>query len=235
MLVFYFIAKLFTNDTHPLLLSYGGDYFSFVFIGIAFSSYIGVGMGSFAINLRNEQLTGTLESLLVTPNSISSIIFYLSAWNFVFATFEILIYVVLGIFVFGVKLTGANLVAAIFILFLSMASFMGFGMIAASVVMIFKRGNPVSWVFGNVSDLLGGVYFPVAVLPSFIQPISCLFPVTYAVRAMRHALLQCYSFKMLLPDILMLVMFCFVLIPLGFFLFKKAISITKYQGTLIQY
>jgi len=64
---FYFIAKLFGRAATPYLESYGGDYFSFVLIGIAFSDYLGVGLTSFAGIIREGQMLGTLEAMLITP------------------------------------------------------------------------------------------------------------------------------------------------------------------------
>ncbi len=235
ILTFYFITKLFGKVAIPYLESYGGDYFSFVLIGIAFSSYMGVGLGSFSGNLRSEQMMGTLEAMLVTPTRVSTIIFSLSAWNFIYATAEILIYLLLGTLLFGVDISNANIGAAFLILFLTLGSFTGFGIISASFIMILKRGDPVNWILGNVSDFLGGVYFPITILPPFVQVISHLLPITYALRAIRHALLQGYSFKMLLPDILVLVLFCVIVLPLSIFFFKYAVKRTKLEGTLSQY
>jgi ABC-2 type transport system permease protein len=57
--VFYFLSRLIDKSSLiPSLASYGGDYFSFVLIGIAFTGYFGVGLSSFANNLRQAQTTG---------------------------------------------------------------------------------------------------------------------------------------------------------------------------------
>ncbi len=48
VLTFFFIAKLFGKAAAPHLQEYGGDYFPFVLIGIAFSTFLGVGLGTSA-------------------------------------------------------------------------------------------------------------------------------------------------------------------------------------------
>jgi ABC-2 type transport system permease protein len=60
-------------------------------------------------------------------------------------------------FVFGVDRGNANLFDAMIILILTIICFCSLGIISASFIMIFKRGDPVNWVFGSVSALLGGV------------------------------------------------------------------------------
>ncbi len=65
--IFYFLSQLIGDSTAPLLQEFNGDYFSYVIIGIAFGSYFGVGLNSFARALRQAQTTGTLEALMMTP------------------------------------------------------------------------------------------------------------------------------------------------------------------------
>ena len=69
VVTFYFIAKLFGKAATPYLESYGGDYFSFVLIGIAFSDYLGVGLSSFAGTIREGQMLA-LFSVVLLPLSI---------------------------------------------------------------------------------------------------------------------------------------------------------------------
>ena len=56
--------------------------------------------------------------------------------------------------------------------------------------MIFKRGNPIVWLFGGLSWLLGGVLYPVSVLPWWLSRASALLPITYTIEGLRAALLR---------------------------------------------
>src|SRR5512135_3586190 len=64
--LFYFIAQALGSAASPYLAEYGGDYFGFVLVGIAFGGYFGVGLQSFARALRDAQTNGTLEAMLMT-------------------------------------------------------------------------------------------------------------------------------------------------------------------------
>ncbi|MDY6932268.1 MAG: ABC transporter permease, partial [Halobacteriota archaeon] len=86
ILTFYYLAQMLGTAAVPYLEPYGGDYFSFVLIGIAFSNYLMTGLSSFAGSIRNEQMMGTLEAMLVTPTKTSSIITFSSLWSFIFAS-----------------------------------------------------------------------------------------------------------------------------------------------------
>ena len=79
--VFYFLAKLLGTSVSPYVRPYGGDYFSFVLIGIAFSGFLSIGLQSFSLNIRTEQLMGTLEAMLVTPTKLSVIVLAAALWK----------------------------------------------------------------------------------------------------------------------------------------------------------
>ncbi len=74
-LSFFFLSKLLGHTASPYLKSYGGDYFSFVLIGIALANYLQLSLRSFSTCIRNAQIMGTLEALLVTQTAIPTIIF----------------------------------------------------------------------------------------------------------------------------------------------------------------
>ena len=63
--IFYFMARLFGSAVAPQLETYGGDYFSFVLIGLAFTGFMGLSLSNFAESIREGQVMGTLE--MMTP------------------------------------------------------------------------------------------------------------------------------------------------------------------------
>jgi len=128
-----------------------------------------------------------------------------------------------------------NPLAAFIILILTIISFSSIGIISTSFVMVFKRGDPISWLITTFSGFFGGVFFPVTILPKALRAISYLFPITYSLRSLRLAILQGYSLKLLLPDIIMLVFFCIILLPLSIWVFKYAVKKAKSDGSLTHY
>ena len=95
VLTFYFVAELIGDAAVPYLEPYGGDYFSFVLIGIAFESYLWTGLRSFSASIRSGQMMGTLEAMLVTPTKVDTIVVSSSLWDYIFSTFRILIFLLL--------------------------------------------------------------------------------------------------------------------------------------------
>jgi ABC-2 type transport system permease protein len=121
------------------------------------------------------------------------------------------------------------------ILILTIISFSSIGILSASFIMILKRGDPINMLVMSTSELFGGVLFPIAVLPGWLQNVSHILPITYSLNGMRHALLQGYSLHALAPDIIALVVFSIVLLPLALLAFRYAVKKAKVDGTLVQY
>jgi ABC-2 type transport system permease protein len=232
---FYFLSRLFGSALVPQLEQYGGDYFSFVLIGLAFTGYLGLSLSSFASSIREGQTTGTLEIMLLSPTRLSSILLSSSLWPYLFTTINVVFYLIVGVLVFGFNVSQANFLTAIVVLILSIASFSGIGILSAATVLIIKKGDPIAWIFGGVSTLLSGVYYPISVLPDWLTPLSRILPMTYALDAMRLAMLKGYSLYEVRLDILVLSGFTLVLTPLAFFVFRSALKRAKREGSLIQY
>lgn len=233
--MFFFIAKLFGKAALPYLRAYEVDYFPFVLIGMAFYNYLNVSLHTFSEAISGEQMMGTLEAMLLTPTKPYAIAIYLSLWSFIYSTIEVLIYLGIGGLVFGVDLSRANLLSGLVVLIPSIISFSCIGLISASFILAFKRGDPITSLLGSASALLGGVYYPVTILPPVVQNLSYLLPITYSLRALRHALLQGYSPDQILPDLAMLGLFCAVLLPLSLACFNYALRRARMDGSLSQY
>ena len=235
LLTYFFIDKLFGHRITPHLQEFGVNYFAYVLIGIAFFSYIGVGIGSFSARIRSEQVQGTLESLLLTPTKVSIILLGFGLWNLIFATLDVILYIGLGLFLFGIDFSHVNIISAIVILILTITSFSSLGIISASFIIVFKKGNPVGWLINIMEGLLGGIYFPITVMPDWLQHLAKLLPITYAIRAMQLAVYKGYSLRELSNELGFLVVFSILLIPLGFASFKYALNKARRQGSLVKY
>jgi len=232
--VFYFLSQLVGDSAAGQINTRGGEYFPFVLVGIAFSGYFGVGLNSFAGALRTAQTTGTMEALLMTPTRLSTIIVGSATYSYLFTTLRVGIYLALGI-ALGVRFDVANWAAAGVSLLLAIVAFASIGIMAAGFIMVFKRGNPVTWLVANLASLLGGVYYPVSILPDWLQPLARLLPITYALEAMRGALLDGAGWVELALNMLILAAFCLLLFPLSLVVFRFAVHKARVNGSLTHY
>jgi len=235
MLSYFFIDKLFGSRMVPHLEEFGVNYFSYVLLSMAFFGYVGIGLGSFSERIRSEQIQGTLETVLLTPTSVSTILFSLSLWNLVLATIDMVVYILFAIFLFKISFANMNILSTLIIFLLTIISFSSLGILSACFIMVFKRGNPISWIVASVEGLIGGVYFPITVLPGWLQFLAKFFPITYAIRSIELAVYKGYSVTQLSKEICFLFIFSVVLLPLSLAAFKYSLKKARKDGTLAQY
>ncbi len=213
----------------------GRDYFSFVLIGIAFYNYLGTALNSFSGSLRQAQLTGTLEPLLVTPVGIPTLLFGSALYHFLYTSLTAVAYLAVAEIAFGLDLSRANLPSALLALVLTILASSGLGILSAAFTLVWKRGDPLAFVLGTASALLGGVYFPLSVVPEWLQRVAAWIPLTYALSAMRGALLDGKPPGALGADLGALALFAVVLIPLSVLSFSAALARARRDGSLAQY
>lgn len=235
--VFFFVAKAFGGAAAAAgpLHRYNGDYFSFVLIGLAMSGYMSSGLGEFSSAIRNEQMLGTLEVCLTTPTPLWVMLSAKLTWSFIYDSFHLGVYFVFGIFLLHAHYSGANLAVLPLIIALSLVAFNAIGMLSAGFILIFKRGDPLNAFIGFLSMLLGGVYYPVEVMPRALQTASAFLPITYTLRLMRDSLMRGDPFSALMPDFVKLFILCAALLPVSMWFFSYALRRAKKEGSLTHY
>lgn len=233
--VFFFIGKTIGLENIPALQSYGGNFFAFLLIGIALTDCVGVSLTAFAQQIREGQMTGTLEITLLSPVSLPIILIYSSLWGYFFSAVRLLLYLVAGVIVYGVDLSKANVPAGMVIFLLTVLAFMGVGILWASIVLLVKRGDSIMMVFSYLVILTSGVLFPASVLPGWLSKLSVLSPLTHALSGMRSALLQGAGLSSLLPVVGILLLFSGVFLTLGITSFQYAVNLARRAGSLAEY
>ncbi len=236
--LWYFMARFIGGVSNPQRLSeqLGGlDYYSYALVGLMVSRFIDVALHSYGSQIRTEQTTGTLEAMLVTPTRLGHIVLGASAWSYTFALLQAGLYLFFGVLVFGVRLNLGSVLGAVAAVAFSVLALSGIGILSAAFVLYFKRGNPIDFVISTTALLFGNLIIPLRALPDSIAWISKVIPVTYAVDAVRGALLQGRNLRDLAPHLLILALFAAVLVPVGLLGARLAVRRAKREGSLVQY
>jgi ABC-2 type transport system permease protein len=232
---FYFLSRFVESPALERSLPRGTNYFSFALVGIAFFDYLSVALTTFDRSLEEARRNGTLENLLVTQTSLPVILAGSSLYPFVLMSLRTAIYIGWGAILFGFPLRGANWLGALLVLGASVLAFSGLGILSASYLLVFKRGNPVNWAILGLSSVAGGMMYPISVLPVWLQRMARLIPITYSLEGMRAAILGHASMRELLPPVAGLLLFAAFLLPVSFVIFSWALRRTKVTGTLAHF
>jgi ABC-2 type transport system permease protein len=175
---------------------------------------------------------GSLEAMFATPTPPYALILYSSVWPVLYAAAKTALQFGTAGLVFGFTLTRAHWFSAALSLALSAVMFTALGVISASLLVVVKRGDPVNWLFIQMSHLFGGVLFPIEMLPDWGRVLSYAFPIRYALQSTRGALLTGLSPAALAPELLTLLAFDAVAIPFSWLACTVLIDRAKRSGTL---
>jgi ABC-2 type transport system permease protein len=231
-LVYYFIAQLVLSGPNV-----GGDYYSFVVIGIVALQVMSVGLSAFTVGLDYIIQQGRFESFLVEPINWRILPFGLAAWPILVNLMTAFAMFVVAVLL-GAEFRWDAIPLALVILVLGAAANHAVGVLAASVKVLAKRGDPVVGLYTLATTLLSGAIFPIALLPEVLRWISYCLPPTYVLSALRKILLP-GSASLPGPSagqaILLLLAFMAVLYPLAMFLYARALEYGRRMGLLAGY
>jgi ABC-2 type transport system permease protein len=230
---FYFLARLVGPDP-AALAPYGGNYFAFVLIGMALTTYFTFSLGAFTQQIREGQLSGTLEATLLSPTGLPTALLAMYLYPFLWNLLELFLYFLVGALL-GLSWEGMNLAGILLVLFVSLPAFGGIGILSAAFILLLKRGDPITWILASLSWLLSGTLYPVAVLPEWLRLLAQFLPLTHSLEGARKALLQGAGVHDLLQEISALLLFSAILLPLSLLAFRWAVDRARVLGTLGHY
>jgi len=202
-------------------------------VGAVIWAYLGVVFEFLTETVAWERWEGTIEYTFMAPLSRAMHL----GGSGVFAVLYGLIRAVLLFFVvaafFDLAMPDANFLVALVVLVVASISFFGIGMMMAVLPLISpEKGAQLGYVAQGVMLVCSGVYYPVDVLPGWMQAIATVSPATYALEGIRGAILDGQSLGAVWPDIWPLLIIGAACIPLGLWVFHRGELYAKRHGKL---
>jgi len=228
--LFYYISHLLTAKT----IHSPGGYFGFVIVGLVIVQILTLSLGIMPITVRQELVSGTIERFLVSAHGPVNGILGTMLFPLINAMLTGVLMLGLATVIFGLPLA-ATAVLAIPVSLLGMLAFMPFAFILVALVMAFKQVTSATQFIIAGLAIVGGLYFPIAVLPGWIRWASEVQPLTPATDLLRHLLVNTPLAHSAIVDLLKLVGFVALLLPAGFALLRVAIRYGQRTGTVAEY
>jgi ABC-2 type transport system permease protein len=203
-------------------------------IGAIFWNYLSVVFSWIAETIAVERWEGTLEYTMMAPirrsTQLLGSVVYAMLYGLVHTA---VILVVLVMFFPQLDLSRANLATAGAFMLLGSFSFVGIGMIAAILPLLYvERGAQMTFVLQSVILLVSGVYYSIEVLPGWMQVLSRISPATYVLDGVRRGLIDGATVPELIGNVWPLLVMGVVLIPAGLWAFGRAEQYAKRTGKL---
>lgn len=184
LVTFSFVGKVVAGAGRGFVEQYGMSYSSFAVVGIFVHSLAISGLHSFRSAVRREQLQGTLELLLTTRLPSPVLVLLAGSGELAITVLGGAVLMAGGAALIGLDLRLSLSLAGALALYLLVMC--GVGLASAGVIMVSKEGEPISWAVSGAAGLLGGVYFPVSMLPGWLQAGARVLPTTHALAVARY-------------------------------------------------
>ena len=203
-------------------------------IGAVVWAYLGILFEFLMETVAWERWEGTIEYTFMAPLSRAMHLagqgVFAIAYGLVRAVF---LFVVCAFLFFNLSIPDANYLPAFVILVVASISFIGIGMIMSVLPLISpEKGTQLGFVAQGTLLVVSGVYYPVSVLPEWMQWIAKVSPATYALDGIRAAILDGATLTDLWGDIWPLLLIGVVSIPLGLWVFHRGETYAKRHGKL---
>jgi ABC-2 type transport system permease protein len=192
--IWLFIGLFVQSVANARVADYGGSYVSYVVIGVAFFEVAQTALLSPFKSVSEAFWDKRLEAYNLAPHGIWAHILGRLSWQMAYAL--VIETVVLGAIVLTVGIDfspSASPWLALLCLAMFGVACLGLGLAGASTFFLLevKDGSePVSWTATLLARVASGVYYPLSIIPVWLQPFGLLVPHTFALRAIRLILLD---------------------------------------------
>ena len=230
----YFISGALQPVMANAIKAEGGQSFGFLLLGLMTYSLVSVAVVALPTAVGGAVTSGVLEALLATPTSGPALLAGLNAFDMLWAALKGAILLAAG-WLLGANLMPGQFLPGLAILLLIVLAHVPIGLVGAALVLAFRTAGPLPKGVLMISGLLGGVYYPTHVIPSWLQSVSDVLPLSYGLRALRRVVLQDASMADVAPDLLALAAATVILFLVGSLAITTAFRYARRQGTLAQY
>jgi len=202
-------------------------------IGAVVWSYLGLIFEIETETVAWERWEGTIEYTFMAPLSRPAHLLGMGAFAVLYGVLRtVLLFGVVAAFL-GVHFGHPDFASATLVLAISSVSFVGIGMMTAVLPLISpEKGTQLGFIAQGLLLVVSGVYYPVSVLPQWMQWISVVSPATYTLEGARRAVLDGAGTGALWGDIWPLIVIGAIAVPLGLYVFSLGERYAKRHGRL---
>jgi len=202
-------------------------------IGAVIWAYLGIIFEILTETVAWERWEGTIEYTFMAPLARPVHLLGMGTFGVLYGLLRTaLLFAVVALF-FGLAFPDADFLAALVLLAVASVSFVGVGMVTAILPLVSpEKGAQLGFIAQGLLLVVSGVYYPVAVMPGWMQAIATVSPATYALHGIRASVLDGAGLGAVWGDLWPLLVLGVVAIPLGLAVFAAGERYAKRHGKL---
>lgn len=231
-ITFYFVGLMVIPTKLPTFGGTQATYMEFAAVGIGVSAFLLLGLGRVALAVRGEQLMGTLESILMTPTATATIQLGSVVFDLLYVPLRTGLFLLVVALAFGLDFHASGIAPAALTLLVFIPFVWGLGILSAALTLTFRRGAGLVGLGAVALGIFSGAYFPLALLPHWLETLSSYNPIARAMNGIRTALIGSSSWAGFAGDMALLVPLSIASLVIGLGAFRIALARERRLGTL---
>jgi ABC-2 type transport system permease protein len=205
----------------------------YLLVGSLVWSYLAVVFDCIGESIAWERWEGTIEYTFMAPVSRYTHMIGSCLFGVLFGLLRTALIMLVVVLFFQIDLSRANLLGGLVVLAVASVSFVGLGISASTLPLLFpERGAQMVFIAQTCLLLFSGVYYPIEVMPSWMQAVAQVSPATYALNGIRASMLEGKSLLEQWQTLLPLLMIGIITVPLGVRIFTMAEHYARRTGRL---
>jgi len=202
-------------------------------IGAVIWAYLGIIFEVLTETVAWERWEGTIEYTFMAPLSRPAHLAGMGVFGVAYGLVSASLLFGVVAFFFDLSMPQANFGAALVVLAVASISFVGIGMMTAVLPLISpEKGTQLGFIAQGILLVVSGVYYPVDVLPGWMQAVATISPATYALDGIRDAILEGDGVTAMWDELWPLLVIGVVSVPLGLEVFRRGERYAKRHGKL---
>ena len=205
----------------------------YLLVGALLWQYLSLVFFEVAFAIMWERWEGTIEYTFMAPIKRVTHLLGCCCFALLYGIARTALILVVMVAAFHIDLSHADLWAALAVLAAATLPVLGLGILTSILPLLSpEKGEQMAFAVQGVLLLVSGVYYPLSVMPLWLQLIGDASPLTYTLSGIRSALISHTSTAELLPTIGLLLAMGVVLFAAGLLAFSRAERRAKRLGLL---
>lgn len=231
LVLFYYLSRIVSRTAFDT----PDDYFAFAVVGLVVMQVLIGTLSAVPVAVRQELVAGTLERLVVSPFGAVGALTAMLAFPFVLSFVRGAVMFAIAILAFGMPVEWPTVPLAIPVALVGALAFAPFALVITASVLTVKQAGAGTGFVVSLIALIGGFFFPVSLLPDWIQWTSEVQPFTPALELLRNLLVGTPLDESAWRALAKVIAFALLLMPFAVWLLRQSVQFAQQRGTITEY
>ena len=216
---------------------YVNDLFIYFLTGIILVDVTITCSSTLPLTVSFYQTSGIMEELISDTKKFLIIVVGSATLPLFISIFKIFVYFLVAYILKDGNLSlGLEILIIVPYIIIYLLFIIGIGLLASSLTIIFKRGNPIIQINNIVTATITGAFLPISQFGSLINTFNSFLPAKLFLDIIREVVIEeSNSYEVLYTNTLQLILYSLLFLIVGILVFKRSVDYAKLKNNVSNY